>query len=53
MTEVPTIGEPFTVPTGHWHRLDDGRIQCDVCPRSCRLNETAGRVLCPHGRGER
>ncbi len=21
----------------HWHPLDDGRIQCDVCPRDCRL----------------
>ena len=29
--------------TGHvthlWHRLQDGRIQCDVCPRECRLHE--------------
>jgi pyruvate formate lyase activating enzyme len=22
-----------------WHRLGDGRIQCDLCPRDCRLNE--------------
>jgi|ERR1700737_3096875 pyruvate formate lyase activating enzyme len=22
-----------------WHRLDDGRIQCDVCPRECKLHE--------------
>jgi pyruvate formate lyase activating enzyme len=21
-----------------WHRLDDGRVQCDVCPRECRLH---------------
>jgi len=28
-----------TVPTKHWHALEDGRIQCDVCPRECRLNE--------------
>jgi pyruvate formate lyase activating enzyme len=27
------------VPTRHWHRLDDGRVQCDVCPRHCRLHE--------------
>jgi pyruvate formate lyase activating enzyme len=45
MTEMPTIGDPFTVPTRHWHRLDDGRIQCDVCPRSCRLHE-GQRGLC-------
>jgi pyruvate formate lyase activating enzyme len=25
--------------TKHWHRLDDGRIQCDVCPRACKLRE--------------
>jgi pyruvate formate lyase activating enzyme len=22
-----------------WHRLDDGRVQCDLCPRDCRLHE--------------
>ncbi|MFZ5624940.1 MAG: AmmeMemoRadiSam system radical SAM enzyme [Gemmatimonadota bacterium] len=27
------------VPTRYWHRLDDGRIQCDVCPRACKLQE--------------
>ena len=26
-------------PTKYWHRLDDGRVQCDVCPRACRLKE--------------
>jgi pyruvate formate lyase activating enzyme len=28
-----------TVPTKYWHVLDDGRIQCDVCPRACKLRE--------------
>ena len=28
-----------------WHRLDDGRIQCDLCPRDCRLHE-GQRGLC-------
>ena len=23
----------------YWHRLDDGRTQCDVCPRACKLRE--------------
>ena len=32
-------------PTRYWHRLDDGRIQCDVCPRECRLHE-GQRGLC-------
>jgi pyruvate formate lyase activating enzyme len=22
-----------------WHLLDDGRMQCDLCPRDCRLHE--------------
>ncbi len=26
-------------PTNFWHRLEDGRVQCDVCPRACRLHE--------------
>lgn len=27
------------VPTQYWHALDDGRVQCDVCPRACKLHE--------------
>ncbi len=26
-----------TVKTKYWHKLDDGRIQCDLCPRECKL----------------
>ena len=26
-------------PTHYWHVLDDGRVQCDVCPRFCKLHE--------------
>lgn len=33
------------VATRYWHRLKDGRIQCDVCPRACKLNE-GQRGLC-------
>jgi pyruvate formate lyase activating enzyme len=29
----------------YWHRLDDGRLQCDLCPRFCRLRE-GQRGLC-------
>ena len=25
-------------PARYWHLLDDGRIQCDLCPRYCRLH---------------
>jgi len=44
-TSAPT-GLPPTTPnqdaihaTRYWHRLDDGRVQCDVCPRHCKLAE--------------
>jgi pyruvate formate lyase activating enzyme len=40
-----SLDDPFTVPTRWWHRLDDGRVQCDVCPRACRLRE-GQRGLC-------
>ncbi len=26
-------------PTRYWHTLADGRVQCDLCPRKCRLHE--------------
>jgi pyruvate formate lyase activating enzyme len=32
-------------PTTWWHRLEDGRIRCDVCPRGCALHE-GQRGLC-------
>ena len=25
--------------TRYWHALDDGRVQCDVCPRFCKLHD--------------
>jgi len=33
------------VPTRYWHKLDDGRVQCDLCPRFCKLHE-GQRGLC-------
>lgn len=32
-------GEVTDYPTIYWHTLDDGRVQCDLCPRECRLKE--------------
>jgi pyruvate formate lyase activating enzyme len=29
----------------YWHTLDDGRIQCDLCPRACGLHD-GQRGLC-------
>src|SRR5688500_16449895 len=40
-----SLDDQHTVPTRFWHRLDDGRVQCDVCPRACRLHE-GQRGLC-------
>ncbi|MDO8376643.1 MAG: AmmeMemoRadiSam system radical SAM enzyme [Aquabacterium sp.] len=32
-------------PARWWHKLADGRIQCDLCPRDCKLHE-GQRGLC-------
>ncbi|NJC68897.1 AmmeMemoRadiSam system radical SAM enzyme [Planosporangium thailandense] len=40
-----SLDDPYTVPTAYWHRLPDGRVQCDVCPRACKLHE-GQRGLC-------
>jgi pyruvate formate lyase activating enzyme len=32
-------------PARHWHPLADGRIQCDLCPRYCKLHD-GQRGLC-------
>lgn len=32
-------------PARWWHLLDDGRLQCDLCPRDCKLHE-GQRGLC-------
>jgi len=34
-----------SVPTKYWHLTGDGRVQCDLCPRECRLKE-GQRGLC-------
>ncbi|MGB9374673.1 MAG: AmmeMemoRadiSam system radical SAM enzyme [Jiangellales bacterium] len=38
------VGES-AYPTTAWHVREDGRIQCDVCPRACALND-GQRGLC-------
>jgi pyruvate formate lyase activating enzyme len=40
------LGPPGSVvATAYWHSLEDGRIQCDLCPRECKLRE-GQRGLC-------
>src|SRR3954471_19440346 len=41
MTELTVHG----MPGRYWHLTEDGRIQCDVCPRFCKLHE-GQRGLC-------
>lgn len=36
---------PAAFKTKYWHQLEDGRIQCDLCPRFCKLRE-GQRGLC-------
>jgi len=39
---VPETAESISGPLHPgrwWHRLDDGRVQCDLCPRFCKLHE--------------
>ncbi len=52
--DMPTLGESRppaisgrgpVVPTDYWRMLEDGRVQCDMCPRLCKLAEGA-RGLC-------
>ncbi len=45
MSDYPIIRDESVVPTRYWHRLEDGRVQCDVCPRECKLHE-GQRGLC-------
>lgn len=37
MDEPISAAEQF--PAKYWHKLDDGRIQCDLCPRDCKLHD--------------
>ena len=36
---MSTVPQTSVVQTKYWHRLDDERVQCDVCPRFCKLQE--------------
>jgi pyruvate formate lyase activating enzyme len=37
MNAMDAVAPPY--PARYWHALDDGRIQCDLCPRDCRLHD--------------
>ncbi len=39
VSRVSELAAEGVVATRYWHRLDDGRVQCDLCPRYCKLRE--------------
>ena len=39
------VVQETVIPTRYWHTLGDGRIQCDVCLRACKLRD-GNRGLC-------
>lgn len=43
--ETISMSDRGVVPTRYWHLLGDGRVQCDLCPRECKLHE-GQRGLC-------
>ncbi len=43
-TELIRSASP-SAPARYWRMLDDGRIQCDLCPRFCKLRD-GQRGLC-------
>ena len=50
ISDTISLTDPHTVPTRHWHRLEDGRLQCDACPRACKLREGQRGVCFVRGR---
>jgi pyruvate formate lyase activating enzyme len=36
---APLAPHEAIVSTRYWHQLEDGRIQCDLCPRACKLRD--------------
>ncbi len=39
-------------PAKYWHTLGDGRLQCDICPRDCKLHEGQRGVCFVRGMAE-
>lgn len=47
-----TTVSPPAYPTEYWHTLPDGRVQCDVCPRACKLHPQQRGLCYVRGREE-
>ena len=37
-SDTVSLEDASVVNTRYWHKLEDGRIQCDLCPRACKLH---------------
>ncbi|PKL74114.1 MAG: AmmeMemoRadiSam system radical SAM enzyme, partial [Candidatus Melainabacteria bacterium HGW-Melainabacteria-1] len=48
-----SIGLDQRHPAKYWHALDDGRIQCDICPRDCKLHEGQRGLCFVRGRADK
>lgn len=44
-SSLPSLDGQGFYPTHYWHTLEDGRVQCDLCPRFCKLHD-GQRGLC-------
>lgn len=44
-SSLPALDGQGFHPTRYWHMLEDGRVQCDLCPRFCKLRD-GQRGLC-------
>ena len=40
-----SFDDAYTVPTRYWHAIEDDRVQCDLCPRYCKM-KPGQRGLC-------
>jgi pyruvate formate lyase activating enzyme len=40
-----SLGSDDSIPVGFWNRLDDGRVECRLCPRFCHMRP-GQRGLC-------
>lgn len=46
------LAAPSVIPVEHWHDLGNGLIQCDLCPRECKLHENQRGFCFVRGRKE-
>ena len=49
---MTTSTEISGIPGRYWHRLEDGRLQCDLCPRYCRLRDQQRGLCFVRGRAD-